>query len=497
MGESLEIADKLLKALEQQRVSHCHWKSNQHLGDALAGGTDIDLLVAKSHAMLCEEALNSLGYKRVISQPWVRYPGIEDWIGFDAETGKSLHIHLHYQLLSGKKYVKEQHLPWENLILDTAVRDPRYKILVADPNLEIILLVIRVGLKTSVVDLLFALFGQPFLPKGISNEFNYLMEQVDEAVVRRYAIDLLGCEYGQEISTIIFHKLLDRPATIFQVKSVTRQALGRCRRYNNLEIAVLYLFHFLQFLFSRVRRRLKTPSQLGKRLHTGGTVIAVIGADGTGKSTITKELQQWLSWKIDTRTVYLGSGDGSVGLAIKGLKYLASLLTRGRVTEGTTYTARNRNSSQKPIYKELGLGLLALLIAGERYKKIVKAKQVRLNGGVVICDRYPQDQFVGIYDGPRLQISEHRSRIGGFFAKQEARKYQYISEMPPDAVIKLHVPDEVALNRKPDHSLENIRSKGEITRKLRFTRSKVIDIDASAPIEDVIKSVKKAVWESL
>jgi len=64
-----------------------------------------------------------LGYKRFIAQAWARYPGIEDWIGFDEETGQLAHVHLHYQLVLGRKYVKEQHLPWEELVLDTAVQD--------------------------------------------------------------------------------------------------------------------------------------------------------------------------------------------------------------------------------------------------------------------------------------------------------------------------------------------------------------------------------------
>ena len=497
MSEPLQIANKLFRTLEQQRVRHCHWKSNEHLGDALAGCTDVDLLAAKSQAMFCEEALTSLGYKRVISQPWARYPGIEDWIGFDKETGKLVHIHLHYQLLSGKQYVKEQHLPWENLILDTAVQDPRFNVFVTDPNLEIILVVIRVGLKTSFLDLFAALFGRQFLPKNMRNEFDYLVEQIDEKVVRKYAVDLLGCEYGQKISTIIFHKLLARPGAVLQVKSVVNQALGRYTRCNQLETTVLYLFHSLQFFFSKVQRGLGISSQLGKRLHTGGAIIAVIGSDGAGKSTVSKELQKWLSWKIDTRTIYLGSGDGSVGLMLRGLKYLASLLTRRKATEGTSRTARSDNIPQKSIYKELGAGLLAVSVADERYNKILKAKRVRLNGGISICDRYPQDQFMGIYDGPRLCRGENKSKMASFFAQQEARRYQYIAQMPPDVVIKLHIPDQVALDRKPDHSLENIRRKGEITHKLGFTGSKVMDIDASGPIEDVIKSVKTAVWESL
>ena len=46
----LKISLKLFGQLEDRGVKHCHWKSNQHLDAALAGLTDIDMLIAKEHA---------------------------------------------------------------------------------------------------------------------------------------------------------------------------------------------------------------------------------------------------------------------------------------------------------------------------------------------------------------------------------------------------------------------------------------------------------------
>ena len=497
MGEPLEIAYKLFEVFEQAGIKHCHWKSNQHLDDALAGRTDLDLLVARSHAVLCEEVLGSLGYKRLVSQPWARYPGIEDWIGFDERTGKLAHVHLHYQLLSGRRFVKEQHLPWEDLILETAVKDPRFRVFMADPSLEVVLLMIRIALKTRTLDLMAAILGRRFLPKNIKDEFIYLQERIDEETVQRYAIDLLGDEQGEKVSTAVSQGLVERPDAMLHVKSAINQAIGKYRRQSRVETAVLYRLRLWRLLFAKVRRRLGLFTQTGKCLHTGGAVVAVIGSDGTGKSTLSEELRRWLSWKVDAHRLYLGSGDGSVGWTTRGLKHLASMLVGKKRAKRVTYAAVSKNSPPKPLYKELGAGLLALSVANGRYEKLLRAKRVQANGGISICDRYPQDQFMGIYDGPRLQSGKYRSRIGKYFAQREATKYELMAQMSPDIVIRLHVPTEVALDRKPDHKVENIREKGEITHKLDFARSKVVDIDASRPIEEVIRSVKRAVWESL
>jgi thymidylate kinase len=120
-----------------------------------------------------------------------------------------------------------------------------------------------------------------------------------------------------------------------------------------------------------------------------------------------------------------------------------------------------------------------------------------MRGSILITDRYPQNQFVGIYDGPRVARKNAESGLRKFFSKLEEQKYQEISKISPDIVFKLHVPLNVALQRKPDHNAENIQRKAEITNELEFAESKVIDIDASKPVADVLNSVKKNVWESI
>lgn len=498
MNIPLQIATILLETLEKEGIRYCHWKSNQRLAEALAGYTDMDLLVDKSQAALCEGVLTSLGYRRFISQAWARYPGIEDWIGFDDESGELAHLHLHYQLVLGKKFVKEQHLPWEDLILDSALKDSTFKVFITDPNLEIILLVIRIGLKTSLFDVLATFGGKDLFPENIWYEFNYLREQIDEDVVQKCATDLLGDVYGRQVWSIIQQRSLKKPAVILHLKSVVNQALARQRRYSQIKTFGLYLYRFLLSFFARIRRKLRIPGQVGKRLPTGGAIIAVIGCDGSGKSTLSSEVQRWLAWKIDTHKIYLGSGDGSVGLPIKFLRYLASSSTRmNEKSQATDQGAGKHGNPQKHILRELGSCLLDLSIANERHQKMMKARQARLGGSILITDRYPQNQFMGIYDGPRVPRGNNDSRVRQFFARREAQKYQEIAAIAPDVVIKLHVPIEVALNRKPAHNIDQIQRKAEITHNLSFMGSKVIDIDASKSLAEVIKSAKKAIWESL
>ena len=39
-------------------------------------------------------------------------------------------------------------------------------------------------------------------------------------------------------------------------------------------------------------------------------IILICGVDGSGKSTLSKELTKSLKWKLDVKRLYLGAGDG-------------------------------------------------------------------------------------------------------------------------------------------------------------------------------------------
>src|SRR5207245_5117378 len=59
---------------------------------------------------------------------------------------------------------------------------------------------------------------------------------------------------------------------------------------------------------------------LRRTLPQGGAVIAFVGADGSGKSTLVRELAAWLSPKVDVVHLYFGSGDGPASLPRQPLR---------------------------------------------------------------------------------------------------------------------------------------------------------------------------------
>ena len=146
-------------------------------------------------------------------------------------------------------------------------------------------------------------------------------------------------------------------------------------------------------MFIRFRSALKKITDVDvitkKRLSSdNGKLIAFIGQDGAGKSTVTDEVLEWLNWKIDAKKFYLGSGD-----------HYHSWQKSLRMRIGKT-----RSEIGKVFCDYLTLSDL-LKQSRRTYNIIKKAKKYAKKGGIAIFDRYPQSKYLGINDGPKIRYS--------------------------------------------------------------------------------------------
>lgn len=125
-------------------------------------------------------------------------------------------------------------------------------------------------------------------------------------------------------------------------------------------------------------------------------------------------------------------------------------------------------------------------------------------GAVIVCDRYPSRR-IGAMDSPQLDIPEHNSKrlsIKHCLAKLENSIYKRIP--PPDIVIKLTVPVEIALERNVLRA-----KKGKIedddfvkVRHLQSHKQKYLTehehtINTNKHLSDTILEVKHILWASI
>ena len=93
------------------------------------------------------------------------------------------------------------------------------------------------------------------------------------------------------------------------------------------------------------------------------------------------------------------------------------------------------------------------------------------------------------------------NRILAFLARTEHRIYQSI--VPPDLVIRLSVPIEVAIERNQSRQKEGKESEAYVRRRhaasnmIRFPKSTVYELDTNKPLEQTICGASRIVWEAL
>jgi thymidylate kinase len=171
-----------------------------------------------------------------------------------------------------------------------------------------------------------------------------------------------------------------------------------------------------------------------------GLTIALLGIDGAGKSTVATALADRLPWTV--RTIYLGLyGAGSRGRPPRGLA-----------------------------------GRLRRLCGG-----YVRGVAHRLRGRFVIYDRFGWDALLG--GRPRAR-------------RQAVRRWLLAHAIPaPDLVVLLDVPPEVALRRKGEHTVDELRRQRQAYLALAARRPEILVVPADRDVALVARDIAAALWQ--
>ncbi len=217
-------------------------------------------------------------------------------------------------------------------------------------------------------------------------------------------------------------------------------------------------------------------------------VIAVVGCDGTGKSTLTADLLVKLKAKTRVERYYLGVFSGESGDKIKQLPLVGHWLE--------DYLAKRAQRAQDMRLKLPGLGtaLLMYILSLRRLLRLRRIIRLSQEGVLVITDRYPQAQIPGFHcDGPGLSSARTSNWLVRKLAEQEQRLYEWMAERRPALVIRLTIDADTAHRRKPDHSLAELNYKLSIMSQLHFNHARVVEIDTRAPYPEVLNNALIAI----
>lgn len=494
----LESIITLFNEFNSEGVNYCHWKSNINLARSLKGLTDLDILIDRSQVEIFKEILFHHDIKAITSASTSQYPAIEDFLGIDKSTGKLFHLHVHYQLVLGEQYVKNYHLPVEQRMLEEtelSICD----ISIPSPDRELIILVIRSLLKYRDRDVIKDIFSirSPGLPVEIQNELKYLYKQTTQeriSTTLEVKINIVSSDLILNFLDTLMHSP-QHGWRLFQLRRKLRKELSPYQRRSRWKAS----FEYYRILIRRNLDPLFNHTNK-KQPVTGGMTIAFIGADGAGKSTIIRELQTWLSWKLDVIGYYMGSQEPSQ----------TTVFTRfiARISNSIYHLCSKYIRYDRLISKALRginkflINIYHLSTAYDRYHRFLAGRQRSIAGTIVIFDRYPLQGIHNLMqdlpmDGPRINKHQDKDKVNlsARMSNIENDLYQRIS--PPDHIFILNVSPEISKLRKPDHNIKVLQNKSQVIKEFNKDGLHITEIDSDKSLDQVLFTIKSVLWDIL
>lgn len=217
-------------------------------------------------------------------------------------------------------------------------------------------------------------------------------------------------------------------------------------------------------------------------------VVAIVGCDGTGKTTLTADLVANLRRRGRAERRYMGLVSGETGDKIKQLPIIGIRLERHLAAK--VRRAQNMEEKLPGTFSAIVMYLFSLWRAAQ-LRRLIRLAQ---SGVLVIAERYPQAEVPGFhYDGPGLTVGRTTNGLVRKLARREQKLYEWMAEQKPDLIIRLNIDPETAHARKPDHPLSELRDKIAIMPRITYNGAKLCEIDARLPYPQVLEAMVQAV----
>ena len=460
------LVDRVGQALKAAGVRYCQWKGYGKLARIREGRSDLDLLVDRTEAGTFEMVLHQMGFKTAVAPAHRQVPGVISYMGLDDERGCLIHVHAHFRLIVGRQWGRYFRLPIERQVLASTVAAEPFP--VPSPEFRVLLLVLGATLRHGIREL--ARNADPEWLLAIRRDLELLAHETPMASARSLALHLLP-EVGARCFLACLRAL---GAGYLPWRRLRTRYRLEWRLRGDAEVAgTARLSGAMRALRSRLVRR---EPESGLRPLSGGALIALVGADGAGKSTCAQALRAWLGSQLHTCHAHLGRPPRSWWtLAVGGALKVARRLGRSG-------------------HLEL---LRALCLARDRYRLFRRAQRIAASGGLVLCERYPVIENWALA-GPSAASSNGgrvHTRLAARLRGWELSYYQRIRR--PDLIVVLQVDPETAVRRKVDEPEGYVRQRAQTVWGTDWNGSGAFVVDARRRLDQVMAELRGIVWRAL
>lgn len=215
--------------------------------------------------------------------------------------------------------------------------------------------------------------------------------------------------------------------------------------------------------------------------------VALIGPDGSGKTTISRRLETELG--LPVASIYMGVNMYSSGVMAPHMRLIRFFRQRmygddpNLTSDIKEARSRPKVAASRPIASIRSGIRLASWLAEESYRLSVARRHTR-RGRIVVFDRHFFADFyaedVGASSSPPMA--------------RRIRMFVLTHVYPrPDLTVYLDAPAEVVYARKPEGTIERLRQRREAYLALLPDIPEHVVVDASLPADEVVDQVAAAI----
>ncbi|MGE5251969.1 MAG: hypothetical protein ACM3QS_17325, partial [Bacteroidota bacterium] len=380
---AIELIDRLAASLNDEEVTYCHWKSNFSLAESLAGKIDLDLLVERRSFSRVLAILAQHGFKPATVRFGTSTPGIHHFYGLDPRSGLLIHVHLFNRVLTGESFVKSHLLPFEAMLFENTYMIDHIR--VPSKRAELVLFILRIFIKYgSPLDLVYLRRSAD----EIKAELDWLLEDgdIEESVrlLKRY------CPVVEESLFVRCVDAIRQGEPLSQRLRLARQMRSRLRIYS-VDGPAATALGYAQLLWEQGVRRLRRDTK-NKRLEAGGALIAFVGPEATGKSTLVSETGRWLGQVFAVSSVHAGKPPSTwltapLNLVLPWVRELWPRLRTSRLEGHVAVEQEIQTPDRIQGFSGLVYALRSVTLAWDRRQLLLRAGRRAAKDRIVICDR--------------------------------------------------------------------------------------------------------------